>query len=245
MKTSSGQRFVLFTAIVIASSAFVAAQSGRRGTPKSPVPAPPSIPETKSPEDKTDTAPRLQLLVGIQDPGAFDGVPAYAADSVVSVCVGRLNEPAGVSATVPSRNMTRNDAIKLAKGESQRFVVWLEVRSDSIDASSRGLSSWRELYVSYVIFEPATAKVKASGRAQHGIHSAGKVGIGLPPASGGVANSDYAIKESAREAADKILSAFEITAGPDQSGFRASVGIAELQRFRQLYSAILSFGAPR
>ena len=214
MERSYAQRSILLTVILILSTTVVAAQSGRRGTPKSPVPAAPSVPETKAPENKTDKAPSLQLLVGIQDPGAFDGVPPFIADFVISACVERLNEPAGVSATVTSRDLRRNDAIKLAKGEPHRYVVWLEVRSDAIDASSRGLSSRDNLYVTYVIFEPATAKVKASGRAQYGIRSTGNVGVGLPPTSGGVGYSDYAIKESAREAADKILSAFSVTAGP-------------------------------
>lgn len=204
------QRFVLLTVIVIGATA-VAAQSGRREKPKSPVPAAPSDSETKAPETKTDKAPRLQLLVGIQQTGAFDGVPPYVEGHVLSVCLGRLNEAGGVKATTTSDRMTRNDAIKLAKGESGRYVIWLEVRNESMGAS--GSSNRRlELSVNYVIFEPVTAKVKNSGRAQHGTYGKGPVGIGLPPTSGSA--SDYAIKESAREAADKILSAFEITVGP-------------------------------
>jgi hypothetical protein len=160
---------------------------------------------------KTEPAPKLELLVGIQQTGAFDGVPYYADGTVISTCVGRLNQAAGVAATVTLDRITRSDATKLAKGESARYVVWLEVRSEALDASRGSNTNRNDLYVNYVIFEPVTAKVKASGRAQHGI-SSGPVGIGLPPTSGGATYSDYAIKESARIAADKILSEFEIKA---------------------------------
>jgi hypothetical protein len=209
MMKSFLERLVLLIAIVVAATALVCAQSGRRSASKSPVPASTPAAEEKPLETRTDIAPKLQLLVGIQDPGAFDGVPAYVSDDVIRACVGRLNESAGVAATVTSDKMTRHDAIKLAKSESQRFVVWLEVRSEGMDAST-GVSSRYNLYVTYTIFEPATAKVKASGRAQHGTYSAGKVGIGVPRPSN--VDPNYAIRESARQAADKILSALEITA---------------------------------
>lgn len=205
-----GRRVLRLTLILIASTAFVAAQSGRRSTPKSPVPAPPAVPETKLPETKPDTAPRLQFLVGIQEPGGFDGVPPFVADNVIRACVERLNEHAGVSATETSRNMNRGEAVKLAKSESQRYVIWLEVRSDAIDASKRSGRSRDDLFITYMIFEPTTAKIKQSGRAQHGIYSKGNVGVGLPPTSGGAVYTDYAIQQSAREAADKILAAFKI-----------------------------------
>lgn len=210
MKTYWVQRFVSLTAILIASTAFVVAQSGRRSTPKSPVPAPPPVSETNLPKTKPDTPPRLQLLVGIQEPGAFEGVPPFVADNVIRACVERLNEHVGVSATVTSRNINRGEAVKLAKSESQRYVIWLEVRSDAMDASRRSSRNRDDLFITYVIFEPTTAKIKQSGRAQHGVYSKGNVGIGLPPTSGGVVYSDYAIQQSAREAADKILAAFKI-----------------------------------
>jgi hypothetical protein len=198
----------VMAAILIGSATGISAQSGKRGVKKSPVPS--ATPgETKPPETRTDTTPKLELLVGIQDPGAFDGVPAYVSRDVIRACVARLNESAGVAATVTSDNLTRHDAIKLAKGESQGFVVWLEVRGDSMDAST-GLSNRYNIYLAYTIFQPGTAKVKASGRAQYGTQSAGPVGVGLPRTSN--VDPNYAIRESARQAADKILAAFEISA---------------------------------
>lgn len=58
-----------------------------------------------------------------------------------------------------------------------------------------------------MIYEPGTAKIKESGRAQYGTGKVGNVGVSGPSSR---RYPDYAIKEAAKQAADKILNAFQI-----------------------------------
>lgn len=207
MTTSFPRNFLLLAAILIASAVMIAAQSGRRGT-KPPTSNTPTASESTTPEIKPQKSTRLQLLVGIEDPSPFDGISPYVADTVLATCVGRLNQSSGVNATVGSRKLTRGEAIKIAKAERQRYVVWLQVGNETADAGRRSRSA-DLIYIRYVVFEPGTAKVKRSGRVVRGIYTVGNVG-GPGSTRRPTVYSDYAIKESAREAADKILEAFAI-----------------------------------
>jgi hypothetical protein len=66
-----------------------------------------------------------------------------------------------------------------------------------------------------MLLEPITANVKKSGRVQRGTYKVGNVGVGGPaPPGRNPIYSDVIIKDSAREAADKILSALGIRAEP-------------------------------
>lgn len=210
------QRTLLFVAILIASAAVVAPQSGRRGTTKSTTTTNPSTTGPKEAEPKPQKAPRLQLLVGIEDPNPFDQVPYYLVDTVLEACIRRLDEAAGVIVNGGPRRMTRGDAVKAAKAETARYVVWLQVRNELADSGAQASNGAQELYINYMILEPGTGKVKQSGRAQHRIYKVGNVGVGLPPSSRRSPEySEYAIRQSAREAADMILAAFDISAeGP-------------------------------
>src|SRR5687767_6149441 len=92
MSTFSARRLVLVFAVLIASAAVVAGQSGRRGGVKSSAPATPPV-ATPSPEpSKPKTPARIQLLVGIDSPSGFDGVPFRSQDIVLEACVRRLAE---------------------------------------------------------------------------------------------------------------------------------------------------------
>jgi hypothetical protein len=108
--------------------------------------------------------------------------------------------------------MTRAEAIMAAKAETTRYVVWLEVRNERDDYGAEASSQSNRLYVTFTIFEPGTAKIKRSGRAQHGTGKVGNVGVTVP-GMGDAVYSEYAIKETARQAADRILDAFQIKTG--------------------------------
>lgn len=207
------RRVVFATVAVIAFAAAVAAQSGRRSTTRSTAPVTPSVPEAKPTEAKPQKAPDLELLVGIDDPSPLSGVPRYYADTVLDVCMQRLTEPAGIAVTAGSRRMTRGDAIKAAKAETRRFVIWLQVGNARADGT-RISNSGDEFYVNYLVLEPGSAKVKQSGQVQYSARKVGNVGIGVPTGRGGPAYNDYIVREEARETADRILRAFSIRDSP-------------------------------
>lgn len=202
----------MLIAVLIASTAVGAAQSGRRGGVKSSAPATPPVTSPTEAPAKPKTPSRIQLLVAIDHSGGFDGVPYHLPDTVLETCVRRLAESKDVTPTSALQRMTRSESLKAAKSETVRYVVWLQVRNEQADYGA-DVSSYRgQLYVTFTIYEPGTAKIKDSGRADYATVTVGNVGVSGPSARRAV-YSDYAIKETAKQAADKILNAFQIKVG--------------------------------
>ena len=201
--------FLVFVALVTFATV-VGAQSGRRGTtkPTPQLPGTPAVPETAPVESAAKKAPAIELLVGIEDSSPLSGVPTYFADTVLTVCVQRLSQPAGVHVTAGPRSLSRSEASKAAKAETARYVVWLQVGNSNADSGRAATSSSDEYYVNYMILEPGTAKIKSSGHV-YGARKAGNVGIGTPSARNAV-YLEMVIKDEARQAADRILDALGI-----------------------------------
>jgi hypothetical protein len=128
MSTFSARRLMLLLAFLVASTMVVAAQSGRRGGAKSSAPAPPPVASPAEAPSKPKTPARIQLLVAIDSPTGFDGVPYRIPDVVLEACVRRLAESNDVMPTPAVQPMTRSEGLKAAKAETVRYVVWLQVR---------------------------------------------------------------------------------------------------------------------
>lgn len=211
MASRPGRKFLLIVAAVVAFATVVPAQSGRRGASK-PSPPPASTPSESTSTNPTESAakkaPEIQLLVGIDDPNPLSGIPRYFADTVLDVCVGRLSEPAGVKVTAGPRTLTRGDAVKAAKAETARYVVWLQVGNASTDAGGQASGSSDNYYVNFMLLEPGTAKIKQSGHVFGGGRKVGNVGV--PSSSRSMLYVEQVIKDDARQAADRILSALGI-----------------------------------
>ena len=208
-----GRTFLFIAAAIVAFATVVAAQSGRRSTKPSTPSTPPSTPSesssTSPAESAAKKAPPIQLVVGVDDPSPISGVPQYFADTVLDVCMRRLSQPAGVKVTAGPRSVTRADAVKAAKAETARYVVWLQVGNSSSDAGRQVSGSSDEYYVNFMLLEPVTAKVKQSGRVTGGGRRVGNVGVGVP-ASRSMLYLEQVIKDAARQAAERILSALGI-----------------------------------
>jgi len=149
------------------------------------------------------------MLVGIDKHEVFATVPYYIFDTVLDNCIRRLGEADIVMPTSGGSDMSRGAAIKAAKQETVRYVVLLHVGSEFADAGKQVKNGQDELYVEYTVFEPETAKVKASGRTHQLIYQTGRGGVSLPSKNSPI-YSEYAIKQAAREAADQILERFDI-----------------------------------
>ena len=206
----------MLVAIVLMGCAFgTQAQSGRRSTVKSTPTAPPvEVPVVVT---KPQKAPRLQLLLVAENPSPFDQTPYYLSDTVVTECARRLEEAPDVLVNAAPGHMNRAEAAKAAKAEKERFVVWLQLGNDNADSSRQVQNSSQQLYVSYTIYEPGTGKIRLSGRTHNGMVKVGNVGVGVPPTTrDSRAYSEYLVKQSAREAAERILGAFGIKVGDNQ-----------------------------
>jgi hypothetical protein len=201
---------LVFTGVV------VQAQSGRRGAGKSSTTAP-SVSGAKEVAATPPKAAGLQLVVGIDTAGAVSNTPYYLADTVLDECIRRLGEASDVMAKSAGRHLTRSEAVKIAKEEKERYVVWLQLGSDLAGTSSQNRNGPAEIWVNYVILEPGTGKTKQSGRTYHSIYKVGNVGVSGPSSRQSAVYSEYAVKQSAREAADKVLEAFDMKIGDGRS----------------------------
>jgi hypothetical protein len=205
------RRTAALIAIVFASALVTQAQSGRRsnggGTPTTTAP---SVSGAKTMEKKPEKPARLQLLVGIDNRDITSNIPYYVTDTVIDNCVRRLGDASDVVVTSAGRGMNRAEAVKRAKEETVRYVVWLQIGSELADSGKQpSKNSVDELYVSYTILEPGTAKFKQSGRSHHQIYQIGRGGVSTPNKNSPL-YSEYALKQAARETAERVLAAFEI-----------------------------------
>jgi hypothetical protein len=210
MNTSFNCRIIAVMALLCAGAIASSAQSGRRSKGETTTPTAPSVSGTKTVEKKPEKAPRIQLLVGVDNRDPMANIPYYVPDTVIDNCVRRLGDAADVGVTSAGRGMNRAEAIRRAKEETVRYVVLLQIGSELADAGRKPSSnSVDELYVSYIIFEPGTAKQKQSGRSHHQIYQTGRGGVSTPTKNSPL-YSEYALKQAARETAERILAAFEI-----------------------------------
>jgi hypothetical protein len=212
MKAKYSQPFFSLVLLLI-TCVSAQAQSGRRGAGKSTPTTVPSVSGAKEVEAKPQTAQRLQLVVGIDTASATTTIPYYLADTVLDECIRRLGEASDVVVRPAGQHLTRGEAAKLAKAEKERYVVWLQLGNDLAGGSSQNRNGPNELWLNYVILEPGTAKTKQAGRAYHSIYKAGNVGVSGPSSRQSPVYSEYAVKQSAREVADRILEAFDIRIG--------------------------------
>jgi len=210
MKALYYRQVLLLISIQFVCATVTTAQSGRRST-SAPLTTTPSVSGPKTVEQKTPKPPSVQLLVGIDKLDSLSNIPYYVSDTVLDNCMRRLGDAADVFATSAGRGMNRADAIRQAKSETVRYVVWLQIGSDFADSGKQSKNGPDELYVSYSILEPVTAKFKQSGRTHQTIYKTGRGGVSAPSSSrNSPLYSEYALKQAARETAERILAAFEI-----------------------------------
>jgi hypothetical protein len=160
-------------------------------------------------EKKPDKAPSLQLLVGIEDPSMMLNIPSYVADTVLDSCLRRLSDASEVVVTSAGRELTRSEAMHKAKEEKNRYIVSLQVGSDTMNSAKQSRNGPDELYVSYAIYDPVTGKTRQTGRAHNSVYKSGR-GTVTAPSKNSSLYSEYALKQAARETAERILEAFDI-----------------------------------
>ena len=216
MISSYNRRTLAVIAILFVGIIVNHAQSGRRSNGGTTTTTAPSVSGPRTVEKKPEKPPRLQLLVGVDHRDAMSNIPYYVSDTVLDNCVRRLGDASDVMVTSAGRGMNRAEAIKRAKEETVRYVVWLQIGSELADSGRKPSSnSVDELYVSYTIFEPGTAKSKQSGRSHHQIYQTGRGGVSTPNKNSPL-YSEYALKQAARETAERILAAFDIKLSEDR-----------------------------
>ena len=206
---------LLAAALVTLFALTTMAQSGRRSVTGSPSVKPPAPPEEpKQSEKKAAPQDQLDLVVGTNRGDVFSGIPLYFYDTVLNSCARRLDDARSVKVNVTSKSMERVDAINSAKSAKQGFVVWLQLRTDSNGYNQDGDLS--QVRIDYWVFEAITGRVKTQGSCYQGMYRTG--GVIMQPRGSGTNNPAIAesrLRDSARDAADRILKALHISPATD------------------------------
>ena len=203
------------------------AQSGRRSPqPISPVPTPTPEPTpqgesesvSRSKGDTSDTA--LLTLTVYESDDAMHYVTREAAELVLETFVQRLSASTSVSAARGGR-ISRKEAQKQAKSEKRTHVLVLQLAED-VDPGreSVGRADTRLLAIKLFLYEPVTGALKYTDtiwqRPYRQTTSVGGVRIPLPTRNPRIERfpSELQLEQAAREAADRVMMRFDITAPP-------------------------------
>jgi hypothetical protein len=137
----------------------------------------------------------------MQHTNLFDNARIANAGGALLTLVDRLDDHPGVKVAHVRSDMTRSDAIRRAKSEKEAYVVLLELSLNRMAGASDG-----EMRLSYWVFSPVTAKIKASGTTYPQMYRNRGV---LNPRTGNI-YGDYQVQEASRDAAERILKAFHL-----------------------------------
>ena len=180
------------------------AQSGRRVTKSTPVAV--ATPEpTPSPRPAAEKPkPAINFIIGMGRYDGFRQIPLYAYAGVLGSFEDRLEDDKSVRVVTTQRDMSRSDAINRAKSEKEAYVVWIQLRPETMaDDDNADLSN---LYVEYAVYAPVTAKLATQGKTYPPVRR--NKSIILP--KGGSVYGDDLLNQAAREAAERILAALKI-----------------------------------
>jgi hypothetical protein len=197
------------------------AQAGRRvQPPKNDPPVPKAAEPAAVVKKEQPEAAQISLLVGSYTT-PMRQLPHGADDLLQGAVVQRLRDSKSLKLGV-EESMTRGEANKRAKAETEAYILWLELKSDRMDFDPTGMRNahTEDLYIQYVVLEPKTGKVKTQGNVQLRPTSSGRIGgigIGrsLPRCYPQPAYSvEFAVIEAGIEAAERVFHAFSLGKPP-------------------------------
>lgn len=102
--------------------------------------------------------------------------------------------------------MSRSDAINGAESGLEAYVVWIQLKLETMGEDDDG--NLTNLYIEYSVFAPMTGKLATHGKVyQPRRHSEAR-------AKRGSVYGDDLLNQAAQEAADKILAALKLPSRP-------------------------------
>lgn len=180
------------------------AQSGRRAAkPLSPAVPTPTPEPTPGPKATPASKPPINVLVGMDGNGGFQNFPSYFYTTALESFIKELSKEARLD-VVNGGDMTRGEATKKAKEEKEGYVVYLQLRLESMNPSARSDDA-RDAIVEYILMAPGTTKVEAAGRIYARTYQ--NRGILRQPTSG--IYNDYTLEEAAKAAAEEVAGFFK------------------------------------
>jgi hypothetical protein len=214
--------FFVCAACAAAATIPAGAQSGRRSPTMSKTsPAPPTAEkavEATTTATKKDVKPLASFVI-VEDTGSAFEVDYTARRIVLGGFVARLDQSSVVAVTRGGR-ATRKEARDRAKTEREAFVVLVELEEelDSINMRGRSRPEDRLLVIKSYVYTPATGDLKFTDRfvARPYDSRASVGGVRVPVPSGGGYGLEAQFERAGRDAAERLLSRFQITLPPEK-----------------------------
>lgn len=212
----------LGAAVLILAVAFgvasALAQSGRKAQKPLGLPteqAKPSDPAGKSAEAKKQEA--LVTFYVMKDDTLSVGWDTMARDSVAAVFVERLRQVGRDVEVKDGGKGRRQEAREHAKKEETAYVVFFQMDETAYTGSS---TDTRGLALRTYVYTPKTADLKYSDtmfqRPYRDTARIGGVNVPVPTRRMERYPSQFQLEQAARDAADRLLSRFQITPPPEQ-----------------------------
>jgi len=196
---------IVAVGLVLIGATMLTAQSGRRlpkGNPAvaTPTPTPEIAIEQKKPP-KPDHTIRFVSDIPLAGPSQL-----ISPQSIHSWTIDRLRRSSLVEVK-DSGSMNRRDAIKLARSETEIYVVLVELRNDMFSGTSARAST-----IVLTVYNPVTAKVKVTRSLSVGQNSTRLPGSKnlLYTCYPAVYGDQILLLEASIEAADTVFNSFSI-----------------------------------
>jgi hypothetical protein len=192
--------FLTLSVCLLAASAIVSGQSGRR---QKRTEKPPPVQGVNQPEARVEPAPQVvpekpqtkeperSIMVASAMPDMM--LPLFYADIARDACLKELRSALKSISLREGSNQTRSEAIKVAK-DTGAYVVYMELQPDQLGGSRSNVD------LRYTIFEPKTGKVAGSGS---GYPAQPSGGLPLPPV--GASSEQVYLEWMGRDVARQVM----------------------------------------
>jgi hypothetical protein len=151
---------VFFTFAVLVCANVTRGQSGRRLSQPATSPTPLPEPASNSAKSASEsTRPKISVLVGRQPTSRH----LLTEDTIYSAFIQRLNEQKNIEAVPIGDVKKREQAVKRARSETERFLVLLQLEIDNFQEGTIVLNS-PDLEIKYLVLAPVTGKQRYRGK---------------------------------------------------------------------------------
>lgn len=196
----------IVVSLLMICASLAVAQSGRRATPKAAAPVPTPTPEpTPVAAKPKDAKPEFRFIVAIDKTGDFSRISLQAFSGVIRNCADRLNDSRRVAASVSTKDMSRSDAVRQAKAETEAYVVWMQLRPNTFSGQVEINGDPYNVLVQYTVLAPNTGKQVTSGNTFPQAYRNQRIRVPTSTTDG-----DYYLNQAARGAAERILDHFRL-----------------------------------
>ena len=191
--------------LLLSAAPISQAQSGRRPPkqPTAPDPLPPKAeePPVKPSSDQNSTS---KISVKVVWHLSYISSSTIYSRTVQEACLERLSQSVSIKPTAVGDELNRKQAIDMAKGSADTYVLWFELEVDSAYNDRGGIGSVPPQYltVRFELYTPTTGKAKTSGNIYQRPRGPGGVTLPGPGTSG---SAIYSLGYAGREMADRVF----------------------------------------